>query len=298
MGKDAHPTILRYYDITILVRNNKIWCLQLQILDINFIFDIILYYLNNKIYKDKKMPNEISNEINDIFINLFKTLGNSINKVAILIDADNISQQDVEKILLQAKKFGEIAIQRAYGDFLSNEKKGWLDVARHNAINIIQTPRYVNGKNTADGVMIIDAMKICFQNKIDCFCLCSSDSDFTYLAITLKELGKKVYGFGYKQTKQPLIRACNEFKHIELIKQNLSEKETELIRKIFEENNNQPINLDDLNSKLREYIPDFHYKNYGYKDMRDFIIKKCGDLLELVNQNNNDKNPEVKLKTS
>ncbi len=66
--------------------------------------------------------------------------------------------------------------------------------------------------------MIIDAMDILYTGQVDGFVLVSSDSDFTRLAIRLREAGKKVYGMGEKKTPNPFIVACDKFVYIEVIR--------------------------------------------------------------------------------
>lgn len=42
-------------------------------------------------------------------------------------------------------------------------------------------------------------MDILYSNQVDIFCLVSSDSDFTRLAMRLREAGKEVIGMGMKE---------------------------------------------------------------------------------------------------
>lgn len=48
--------------------------------------------------------------------------------------------------------------------------------------------------------MIIDAMDILYSNQVDIFFLVSNNSDFTRLAMRLREAGKEVIGMWMKQT--------------------------------------------------------------------------------------------------
>lgn len=66
--------------------------------------------------------------------------------------------------------------------------------------------------------MIIDAMDILYSGNCDGFVLVSSDSDFTRLAIRLREAGMKVYGMGERKTPKPFIVACDKFVYIEVIR--------------------------------------------------------------------------------
>ena len=65
--------------------------------------------------------------------------------------------------------------------------------------------------------MIIDAMDILYSEKVDGFCIVSSDSDFTRLATRLREAGMRVYGIGEKKTPKPFIVACDKFIYIEIL---------------------------------------------------------------------------------
>lgn len=65
--------------------------------------------------------------------------------------------------------------------------------------------------------MIIDAMDILHSEKVDGFCLVSSDSDFTRLATRLRESGMLVLGMGEKKTPKPFIVACDKFIYIEVL---------------------------------------------------------------------------------
>lgn len=114
-------------------------------------------------------------------------------------------------------RFGNLTIKRIYGDFTKSSMNGWKDVLLKNAISPIQQYNYTTGKNATDSSMIIEAMDILYSNQVDIFCLVSSDSDFTRLAMRLREAGKEVIGMGMKQTPQPFIAACNKFIYLEVL---------------------------------------------------------------------------------
>ena len=139
------------------------------------------------------------------------------NKIAMLIDADNVSHRNIKEMTDELARFGNLTIKRIYGDFTKPSMNGWKDVLLENAINPIQQYNYTTGKNATDSSMIIDAMDILYSNQVDIFCLVSSDSDFTRLAMRLREAGKEVIGMGMKQTPQPFIAACNKFIYLEVL---------------------------------------------------------------------------------
>ena len=104
-------------------------------------------------------------------------------KLAILIDADNISPKYVKVILDEAANFGVAACKRIYGDWSDARLKSWKDALLNNSIIPIQQYSYTTGKNATDSAMIIDAMDILYTGQCDGFVLVSSDSDFTLSAV-------------------------------------------------------------------------------------------------------------------
>ncbi|MGE3825929.1 MAG: NYN domain-containing protein, partial [Bacteroidia bacterium] len=94
----------------------------------------------------------------------------------------------------------------------------WKNVLLENAITPIQQYGYTTGKNSTDSAMIIDAMDILYSERVNGFCIVSSDSDFTRLATRLREAGMKVFGIGEKKTPNPFIVACDKFIYIEILK--------------------------------------------------------------------------------
>ena len=66
--------------------------------------------------------------------------------------------------------------------------------------------------------MIIDAMDVLYSEKVDGFCIVSTDSDFTRLATRLREAGMLVIGLGEKKTPNPFIVACDKFIYLEILK--------------------------------------------------------------------------------
>jgi hypothetical protein len=75
---------------------------------------------------------------------------------------------------------------------------------------------YSNSYTPSDSALIIDAMDLLYTGKIR-FCIVSSDSDFTRLAIRLREAGMKVIGIGEQKTPKPFISACDRFIFIEVL---------------------------------------------------------------------------------
>ncbi len=139
------------------------------------------------------------------------------NKLAVLIDADNISYQYVKPMMDEIARYGVPTIKRIYGDWTKQNMNGWKSVLLDYAISPIQQFGYTYGKNSTDSALIIDAMDILYENNVDGFCLVSSDSDFTRLAMRLREAGKQVIGIGEQKTPNAFIAACNRFLFLEIL---------------------------------------------------------------------------------
>ncbi len=138
-------------------------------------------------------------------------------KLAVLIDGDNIPSKYIKPMMEEITKYGTPTIKRIYGDWTKPHLTKWKNVLLENAINPIQQYGYTTGKNATDSAMIIDAMDILYSEKVDGFCLVSSDSDFTKLATRLREAGMQVYGIGEKKTPNPFIVACDKFIYLEIL---------------------------------------------------------------------------------
>jgi uncharacterized LabA/DUF88 family protein len=138
-------------------------------------------------------------------------------KLAVLIDADNVPYSNVKGMMEEIAKFGTPTTKRIYADWTKPNAGGWKSVLLEHAITPIQQYSYTVGKNSSDSAMIIDAMDLLYSDKVDGFCIVSSDSDFTRLAIRLRESGMKVIGIGEKKTPNPFIVACDRFIYIEVL---------------------------------------------------------------------------------
>lgn len=138
-------------------------------------------------------------------------------KIAVLIDADNVSSTKIESILDEVKRYGIPSIKRIYADWTKSHVAGWKEPLLTHAITPVQQYSYTSGKNSSDSALIIDAMDILHGQQVDGFTIVSSDSDFTRLAVRLRESGKMVIGVGEKKTPKPFIAACDKFIYIEIL---------------------------------------------------------------------------------
>jgi hypothetical protein len=215
-------------------------------------------------------------------------------RLAVLIDADNIPYSNVKGIMEEIARYGTPTFKRIYGDWTKPNLSGWKPVLLENAITPIQQYGYTTGKNSTDSAMIIDAMDILYSGRTDGFCIVSSDSDFTRLAIRLREAGMKVIGIGEKKTPNPFIVACDKFIYIEIISAPLDKKEAPLTLKINTKQKMEVINListaiNDLEDEngfaflgevgnlILKKQPDFDPRNYGYLKLTP-LIKNLGNF--------------------
>jgi uncharacterized LabA/DUF88 family protein len=147
---------------------------------------------------------------------------NNNPRLAVLIDADNTFKviDIIDELFEEISKFGDASVRRIYGDWTQTQLNRWKEILPKHAIQPIQQYANTKGKNATDSALIIDAMDLLYQAPLDGFCIVSSDSDFTRLAIRFRESGKLVYGFGEEKTPGSLIAACTEFKYFEILSQN------------------------------------------------------------------------------
>ena len=144
--------------------------------------------------------------------------------LAVLIDADNVSYTNIKGIMEEAAKYGVATIRRIYGDWTNQDKQGWKQVLLEHAISPVQQYSYTYGKNATDSSMIIDAMDLLYSGRVQGFCIISSDSDFTRLAIRLREAGMYVIGMGEQKTPKPFVVACDKFIYVEILKKGVNPK--------------------------------------------------------------------------
>jgi uncharacterized LabA/DUF88 family protein len=223
-------------------------------------------------------------------------------RLAVLIDADNISHQNIRGMMEEIARYGNATIKRIYGDWTRPNLAGWKNLLLNYAITPVQQFGYTSGKNSTDSAMIIDAMDILYSEKADGFCLVSSDSDFTRLATRLREAGMTVYGIGEQKTPNSFIAACDRFIYLEIldesqhdepetafpeqkpVKQPVAQNKKKTIKKISSdviklisttisdvEDENGWAYLGEVGSLLLKKQPSFDARNYGFDKLTPMI---------------------------
>ena len=214
---------------------------------------------------------------------------------AILIDGDNIPSKYIKEMMEEIAKYGNPTIKRIYGDWTEPQLSKWKKILLENAITPMQQYSYTTGKNATDSAMIIDAMDILYSEKVDGFCIASSDSDFTKLATRIRETGLTVIGIGEKKTPEPFIVACDRFIYLEIlhsqdkeeeankqqkIKKNIDTISPNVIRLITQSVNDLADEegwafLGDVGSLIQKKRPNFDSRNYGFEKLTP-LIKSTG----------------------
>lgn len=242
-------------------------------------------------------------------------------KYAVLIDADNISSKYIGTIFDEISKKGRATIKRIYADWTKPQVCPWKEINLEYSITPIQQYSYTVGKNATDSAMIIDAMDILYSGNVDGFCLVSSDSDFTRLAARLREAGKNVIGMGKQQTPAPFVKACAEFKFVDILsgeeesippegttkpapkgtaskikKEKSSQTPLKNVKAatfqiIEEESNDDGWMLASLiGVHLKKRFPDFDSRNYGHKKLLG-LLEEFNLQIKKIQDPNNKQNP-------
>jgi uncharacterized LabA/DUF88 family protein len=229
-------------------------------------------------------------------------------KLAVLIDADNTQASIIEGLLAEVAKYGVASVKRIYGDWTSTNLRSWKEKLLEFAIQPMQQYAYTSGKNSTDSAMIIDAMDLLYTESLDGFCVVSSDSDFTRLAVRLREDGKLVLGFGQKKTPKPFVAACDKFVYTEILREpeedreDKGEKEAErkagaaefkadrrvasLLRSAVEDAADEFgwAYLGAVGTYVANRQPEFDPRNYGFRKLGDLI--KSSGLFEIDERDN------------
>jgi hypothetical protein len=246
-------------------------------------------------------PNETTQQATDV---------EPSKRLAVLIDADNAQASVIEALLEEVARFGEATVRRIYGDFTSPASASWKKLLNKHSIKPVQQFAYTTGKNATDSTMIIDAMDLLYTRRFEGFCLVTSDSDFTGLAVRLREEGLQVFGFGEQKTPEAFRNACHKFVFTEVLRRpepppvapvpttpapavldasaNTNEKLAALARPPFPEkflmealdravDDSGWSQLGTFGSYLQKIQPDFDSRLHGFKKLSD-LVRARSDL--------------------
>jgi len=221
----------------------------------------------------------------------------NLERLAVLIDADNAQPSIVEGLLIEIANYGVASVKRIYGDWTGPRLGGWKEVLLKFSIQPIQQFAYTKGKNATDSAMIIDAMDLLYTDNFDGFCLVSSDSDFTRLASRIRETGLLVYGFGEKKTPSAFVSACDKFIYTEVLRAKTDEskaikqktsnqlkKDTKLVTLLCNaveasSDDSGWARLGQVGSNIAKQSPEFDSRNYGYAKLSALVT--ATDLFDI-----------------
>jgi hypothetical protein len=144
-------------------------------------------------------------------------------------------------------------------------------------------------------------MDLLYSNKFDSFAIVSSDSDFTRLALRLRESSIYVFGIGKKKTPTSFKNSCDDFIIIENFKEDKSDKTdykklkddivfeppkkaVKILKDAWEKNTSdddeQWAYISQSGSYIKRVHPDFDTKTYGAKSYTK-LIEMLGEYFEI-----------------
>ena len=214
-------------------------------------------------------------------------------RVALLIDTDNVSDVHADELVKLAAVYGNIIVRKGYGVFQPNGGIRWRkEIVLENAIEPVARYVYKSGKNITDFALVIEALDLAYRKIVDVICIASNDSDFSLVAMKLREIGVKVCGFGTHNAAVAFVNACEEFERLgpkqseseKLIKEDSDSPSTS---HVLEEKNiskvlaeacehchvdNGWVHLAEVGGYRRRINPAFSAKNYGdYKTLTELV---------------------------
>lgn len=223
-----------------------------------------------------------------------------LEKIAVLIDADNSQLSKLKAILDEISTYGRIVVKKAYGDWKNPCLKNWEEVLKTLAVKPEQQFAYTKGKNATDMALVIDAMDLLSTEIYDAFAVVCSDSDYTPLVIRLRESGVYIFGAGEGKTPTPFIKACDNFiktehlidndelegsasdkkKPVSSVSSDTSQVQANDINNIHRlliiagekyQDDDGWVNVASAGTYIKRVQPDFEAKNYGFLKLPDLL---------------------------
>ena len=199
-----------------------------------------------------------------------------LKKIAVLIDADNTQLSKIDDVLQEISTRGRIILKRAYGNWRKDSLKNWESEIKRLAIKPEQQFDYVTGKNATDMALVIDTIELLYSGNYDAFAIVSSDSDYTPLAIKLREAGVYVMGVGEKKTPVSFRNSCDDFLFLENLSAAAEEKNEDSAKKCEETKKAEGggDSIDEIHVLLRRAFN-------AYQDEAGYVkVSRAGDLLK------------------
>ena len=144
------------------------------------------------------------------------------DRIALLIDYENLALGsrdhlgvpfDLRPVADALAERGRVVTRRAYADWSYFDEDRRMLTRNH--VELIEMTQRMGAsrKNAADIKMAVDAIELAYERDyITTFAICTGDSDFTPLVHKLRELNKRVIGFGVRDSTSTMLPpACDEF---------------------------------------------------------------------------------------
>ncbi len=208
--------------------------------------------------------------------------------IAVYIDGDNTSHNDMQFILKEIKSYGRIIISRVYGDWSQKNMKNWLTTSSKYGIIPIQCER-ISGKNSSDIKLCVDIMRDLYSiDNISMFYIITTDSDYRHVISEIKLMNKKIHCIGNDCANISLISICDKYTKIDVLRKQVNNANN-ITRQIDESilckyrdeieiilGDNKQINISLINDILsRKY--NFDFREWNYNTMSSFLKENFGN---------------------
>lgn len=212
--------------------------------------------------------------------------------VAVFVDAENLTfwtrNGGVQTLMNELQAQGQVVVRKAYGKWSTVQLAPLQNEFNLNGFDLIQTFHPVNGKNSTDIKMTVDAMKAAYNPNVQTIVLATGDSDFSPLFRSLREQGKEVIGVGPKSRLSECVQSsCSRYIYTESEFSFDYEAETFLpynkglatqkadafatLHKIMEQQD-APVLLTTLKPLMVAEDKTFNHYKLGYKSFKDFLL--------------------------
>ncbi|WP_419694420.1 NYN domain-containing protein [Mesorhizobium muleiense] len=230
-----------------------------------------------------------------------------VTDLAVLVDAENVPARFADRLFEHVATLGCASVRRAYGDFSGLWSAAWASACARHAIVSQQQFSAGAGKNSADIALVVDAMELLAESRVDAICLASSDGDFSPLALKLRERGMALYGFGGADTPERFRQACKRFTYLENLAPNAAASlpvdvrilkpianVTGLLRRAFVHAKSQEgwASLSDIEQLLPRLRADFDPRTYGQRNLLALVQRTKVFAVDMQHDNG----PRVRLK--
>lgn len=232
------------------------------------------------------------------------------NNYALFVDLENCGGkvETLKDVIEKVKIRGDILLGIVYG--YNDRYTGLKELLLSNTFTVVPSLRWgYNQKNNLDIQLVIDALEVAFRNeRIDCFCIVSGDSDYTPLVGKLKSMGKFVLGISRSEVASKVfINACNEFVFLESVAVDAARSRrvkgkkrsdtsgsadehsslNEVLQRILGENDGE-MYASELKKTLSRLKPDFSEKNYGHTSFGKLLamMEKKYKSIEVIDDTN------------